>query len=113
MNSLLHYEILDNSVRQWLILAGAVVLVFLFKKYLSRLVNFILHRTLLRFSSKSQLKEFQLMVLRPMQWLIVLLIIRIALEGMNYPDAWKVKFMNRDLQDLLNKIFEAVVLFAL
>ncbi|MBA2421654.1 MAG: mechanosensitive ion channel family protein [Chitinophagales bacterium] len=113
MEPVLTYHILDNSLKSILIFLAVILVALLLKRYLSKILSSVLHRVFYRFEAKSSSSEFHLLLLRPLQFLIVLLIIFMGLQTLNYPGVWKIKIWNHDLHDLLSKLMLCFLLISL
>lgn len=85
MQEFLDQEVLYNTWRQWLWLAGVLVFVILFKRYISRLISMLLFRIVQRTEAGEMPQEFLRLVLKPLQYFIVLQTIYIGFHTLNYP----------------------------
>ena len=112
MNNWLKMVILDNSIVSYLWFLGIVLIAFIFKKYISKLINYVIYKIFGHYIAKNRLKEFQTMVLRPMQWFIVIAILVIALEAIKYPVIWKVELFNQPLQNLIGDLVHGIFLYS-
>ena len=110
--SWLQYEFLSNTVQSWLVFAAIVAVTFALKKYISIVINYVIYHLFKQYFQESRLKQFQEMVVRHMQRFILLLVVLFAVEGLYYPDAWKVTILDIDLESFLHKLLKGLVLFS-
>lgn len=85
MQDFLNQEVFHNTWRQWLWLAGVLVLVIIFKKYISKLISMLLFRIVQRTEAGEMPQEFLKLILKPLQYFIVLQTIYIGFHTLEYP----------------------------
>ncbi len=105
-------QILDNSVRQYLWVAGIMLLTLVLNRYVSSLVNKLIYLIFRRLYVGDRFKQFEQQVLGSMQWLLMLLVFVFALETLNYPQSWRIQLFGVGLFTILHKIKWAVLLLA-
>ena len=112
MTPWLQFKILDNTIESYIWFLAIVLAAFILRRYLSKLINLILYRLFRFFSKQDEEIKFQSAILRPMEWLIMFLIIAGVLESLNYPVAWHVNVFDQDLQEVIDKVKWMIILFA-
>lgn len=97
----LRTEFYNNTLQQYLLLAGTLLLVILFNKYLSSLVSRLLFQVLRwsRFGTYGKL--FVEKTLRPLEFYLVLHTIYFGFNLMNTPDFMNNTFLNVTIQGYL------------
>ncbi len=105
-------QILDNSVRQYLWVAGIMLLTLVLNRYVSSLVNKLIYLVFRRLYAGDRFKQFEQQVLGSMQWLLLLLVFVFALETLNYPQSWRIQLFGLGLFTILHKVKWAVLLLA-
>ncbi len=85
IHDFLYSEIFNNTWLQWCTLAGVILLVIIFKKYISKLISLLLFRIVKRTSAGELIEEFLHLILKPLQYLIVLQTIYFGFKTLNYP----------------------------
>lgn len=104
--------ILDNSVRNYCIVAGVILFVLFFKKTLSRYVAsglYFIIKTIWKIVDRAQ---FVTLVFKPMGWLLSVTVALIALNKLNYPAAWEFKLFKIPFNEILDKAGTAIFLIS-
>ena len=107
-----NYQILSNSVERLLIFILILLLAVLFNIYVSKLLGSLIYRLFRRFTQESHASKFHFLVLRPMQYLVVIIIVIAGLETLNFPEVWKIKILGHDLQNVASKFSWLVLLIS-
>lgn len=76
------------------------------------MINYLIYKIFGRYIAKNRLKQFQTIVLRPMQWFIVFAILVIALEAIKYPEIWKIELFKQQLQNLIDDLVHGIFLYS-
>lgn len=100
--------ILDNTVRDLLIVFGIIILVLLLRKLLSKSIAsvfFLLIQTIWKTVDR---KQFVTLVFKPMSWLLSITVALIALHRLNYPSAWDFNIIRWPFKVILAKIGLAI-----
>lgn len=87
MNEFLDQSFLDNSIRNYLIVAGLILLIFLFKKYLSRYLAGWIFRAVSSAAHGLDKQAFVRLVLKPLQGFLLIFVTLAALGKLNFPGA--------------------------
>lgn len=85
MDSILNYIILDNTVRSYLIVAGAIFLAILFKRYLSRYIAGLLFRLVRKVAKGVDKAAFVNLVIPPLRTFLIILVTLVAFEKLHFP----------------------------
>lgn len=85
MHEFLNTEIFHNTWRQWCWLGGVIVFVILFKKYISKGISLLLFRIVQKTEAGELTEEFLRLILKPLQYFIVLETIYFGLKAIHYP----------------------------
>jgi MscS family membrane protein len=113
MNSVLHYEILGNTLERYAWAFAVIIAVFFLRTPISKLLNLIIYRLFRRFTVANRIQDFQRLVLKPMEWLLLFLAVVAALEVLKFPAQWRINIFNTNLQLILEALKWIVVLIAL
>lgn len=104
MGEFLDYIILDNTVRNLLLVGALIAGAFIFKKHISRLLAGLFYR-LFRSSFKGiDLRAFQKVVEPPNSVLLIIIIFLVGFEKLTFPRAWNVTIYKVKLQDLMESV---------
>ncbi len=107
----LHYIILDNSVKSYLIVAGIIVFVFLLKRIISRLLLDVI-LTIINQTWKIDKQKFKKLVVKPMSWFLVIVVSVIAIDKLNYPAQWNITVYGIHLQSFINAIGTSAIIIS-
>lgn len=112
MQSLLQNVFFDNTVQDYLILFLAIILVLLFRRYLSRYIASFIFR-LLRKASWNLEKEVFVNLLRgPIHVFLLLLVIFLALSKLNYPSALAFRIYQIPFRQIVDSIANTILIIA-
>lgn len=100
--------ILDNAVRDILIVAAVIAVVLLFKKILSRYIASGLYFIIQTIWKGVERKQFVELVFKPMSWLLSITVALIALHRLNYPASWDFKVLKIPFDVILEKTGVAI-----
>lgn len=112
LNQWFDFKILDNTLRNYLWFGITVLAVFLFKKYLSRIIGALLYNFFRRYSEQKELKKFSVMMMRPTQWLLIVLTAYVALQFLHYPSMWNVVWFKHPLKNILSALLDINLVIA-
>lgn len=106
-------EILNNSLQRigWFLVI--VLFAFIFSRYLSKIFSQLIYRLIRRYTKESYGEKFHALVVQPLQYLVLLLIVRTAIEALHYPESWKVNVWDYSLQELLDQLLWTLILLCL
>ncbi|MCS6991255.1 MAG: mechanosensitive ion channel family protein [Chitinophagales bacterium] len=108
----LNQTILDNTVRDYLIVVGVMMVTLMVNKYLSASINRLIYAVFRKLSDENRFRDFQVYVLNSMQWLLVLLVLVFAVEKLHFPKAWNITLFGTTLFRIVHTIKWVVVLTA-
>ena len=100
--------ILDNSVRNLLLVSAVIAVVLLFKKILSRYIASGFYFIIQTIWKGIERKQFVELVFKPMSWLLSITVALVALNRLNYPVAWDFHILRIPLNIILEKIGVAI-----
>ncbi len=109
MSELEKIKILDNTLDDWLWVAGLMLFVFVFKRYLSKLLGSAVYTIFRRFSKENKVKTFNELVLEPAQWMLMLIIFSFAINLLHYPAKWDIDFNDIHLNQVLFDILKLML----
>lgn len=81
---------LNNTVEQYLWVAGMILAGFIFKKFISKFLSAILYRLCKKYSSGVHIDEFIALLTSPFNLLIMLVIIYLAFNRLAFPPEWNL-----------------------
>lgn len=97
MNEFLNSVYLDNPVRSYLLVLGAIVLALLIKRFVSRYLAGLLYNLVVRTGRKFNKQAFCNLVKEPLEVFLLTLVVIIAFDQLTYPSElefsiYKIKF---------------------
>ena len=105
--------ILDNTIKSYLIVFAIITVVLLFKKLLSHYIASLLFLVIKKNWKTIEKKEFVSLTIKPLSWLLVVVVADFAIEKLNYPTAWNFKIHGISLNDILEKTGNSIIIIAL
>ncbi|MCY7290704.1 MAG: mechanosensitive ion channel [Ferruginibacter sp.] len=105
--------ILDNTLKSYLIVFVIITVVLLFKRLLSHYVASLLFLVIKKNWKTLEKKEFVSLTIKPLSWLLVIVVADFAIEKLNYPRAWNFKIHGVAFNDILEKIGNSAMIVAL
>lgn len=110
MNKFLDTVIFDNTVSNYLIVFGTVLIVFLFKRFLSHSIASLLFIFIRRKWKSIEKAEFVSLIIKPLSWFITISISVFAIGKLNFPKAWIFKAYGHPSDEILDKIGTALII---
>lgn len=99
-----------NSVGSYLQFIAWIAGGFLFKRFISRSFNHVIYKSLQKYTGGIGIERFYELLNKPLSWLIMLIILYIACEPLQFPTEWKlVKVERFGLRMLLNRGYELLI----
>ncbi|MBA4849855.1 mechanosensitive ion channel family protein [Emticicia sp. BO119] len=90
MDNFLRTTFLYNTAESWLWFLGIIIIGFLFKRILSVLVSQIVYRMMKKETKSVPLADFVNLLRSPVEFLLALLIIYMALNEIIFPRKWRI-----------------------
>ncbi|MBC9931346.1 mechanosensitive ion channel family protein [Chitinophaga qingshengii] len=105
MNDFLNQVILDNPVRDYLILIGVLLFVSFIKRYVSKGMAAILFRLVRHWSPQIEEKDFINLLLRPLEYFLLLVTFMLTINRFTFPAVLNVHLYNKaTLKDLTDTL---------
>jgi MscS family membrane protein len=105
--------ILDNNIKSYLVVFVIIAMVLLFKRLLSHYVASLLYLLIKKKWNTIEKTEFVSLTIKPLSWLLVVVVADFAIEKLNYPTAWKFKIHGIEFNDIIEKIGNSIIIIAL
>jgi MscS family membrane protein len=104
MGSFLDEIFLDNSVKSYLIVGGLIFLMFLIKRFLSRLMANLLFNLVKRRARGVDKNHFIKLVISPLEIFLLLLVSVIALDKLTFPKLFNVIIYKVSVREFIDAI---------
>jgi MscS family membrane protein len=87
--SWIQYEFLGNSVLEYALALLSVAGIMLLRRFFSRMVSRLVYRIIRKKPEFSAIRSFERLLSGPVQWLLSLLVLYVAVNSLEIPLAWK------------------------
>lgn len=112
MDKLLDSVFFDNTIRNYLLVGGSILLAVLFKRYLSRYIAGLIYRIIHRFASGVDKKSFVNLVVSPLETFLLLLVVIVSLDKLNFPQLFNINLYKIQLHGLIDGVAIIVMIVA-
>lgn len=102
MNDFLEQVWLDNPVKNYLIVAGVILFVYLLKKYISRYFAGLLFLVVHRIWKNVDKSSFKNLVVRPLSFFLLVLVSIIALHKLKFPDMLNAEVYKYSVKEIIH-----------
>ena len=110
MKEFLNTVILDNTIRAYLIVAGVILVTFLFKRYLSRYIAGLLFGLVRRIAHGVDKSSFVRLVVSPLETFLLLMISIVSLDKLQFPAVFDITIYKIHLHDLIDALSVVVLI---
>lgn len=104
---------LDNTIRNYLIVFAVIAFVLLFRKLISDYFANLLFFLIQRIWKNIEIKHFKKLIVGPLSWLIVIVVSVLAIDRLNYPEAFRFDIYGYQLQQLVKKLGICIIIISL
>ncbi|MCU0321461.1 MAG: mechanosensitive ion channel family protein [Chitinophagaceae bacterium] len=104
MNNFLEQVYLNNSVKNYLVVAGIILMAIIFKRYVSKYIAGLLYVLVAKASKNIQKKLFCDLVVQPLDSFLVLFISFVAIDKLNFPEALDFKVFKVTSKSIIESI---------
>lgn len=101
---------LDNSIKNYLIVLGVIIVALFVKRLFSKYVASLIAKLISRKNKPFNKKRFQSLVLSPIELFLMVLVITIAFESLNYPSILNFKVYRTSLGLILAGIANTTII---
>jgi MscS family membrane protein len=112
MNEFLSRVILDNTIKQYLVVIAIIWVVYIFKKYLSRIIADISFRLFSKTSAHIRKEPFKNLVAGPVQLFLMILVVFVTLNTLSFPKEMDFTIHKIPIGDIIDSIGAAIVVIA-
>jgi MscS family membrane protein len=104
MNEFLNYSFLDNTVKDYLISIGIIVLIIVLKRLLSRYLASVIAKLITSKKQSFDKTKFHHLVLAPIEMFLIILAVVVAFHRLNYPTVLHFNIWKTSFADVLESI---------
>jgi MscS family membrane protein len=112
MRSLLNQVFLDNTVGDYLVLVAAILLILLFKRYVSRTIATLVFKMLHKTAWKVGREVFVNLLRGPIHVFLFLFVIFLILDKLNFPSVLNFKIHRIPFKDIVDSIGKGLLIVA-
>lgn len=112
MNDLLNKMILDNLLKNYLIVAAVILFVLLLKKFISRYFAGLIYRLVHVVFRDVDKRSFADLVAKPLGLFLLILVSIIALHKLTFPGYWDVEVYKYNTKEIIHTIGTIVLIAA-
>ena len=103
--------ILDNPVKNYLKVAGVILIVFMLKRVISLyLVSLLLK--VLNNAGKIDTERFKKLAVKPVAWMLVIVVTVVAMHKLYFPGAWQFRIYGYSTKSILNALGVCAMIIA-
>ncbi len=102
MESFLQKEFLNNSVRDYLMVLGIILLALLIKRVISKYAAGLIYKLFSKAGKTIHRQSFFALVIQPLDLFLFLLISFIAIDKLNYPELLDIAFFKTKLKTIID-----------
>ncbi len=103
---------LDNTIRSYLVVLAVILGVLLVKRILSSYIASLLFLLIHKAWKNIEKKEFKILIVRPLGWLIVIIVSVFALDELVFPYAWRFTIYRYPLKLLIEKLGVCLIIIS-
>ncbi|MBK8712782.1 MAG: mechanosensitive ion channel family protein [Niastella sp.] len=100
----LHHIILGNTIQNWLIVAGIILLALLLKRFISHRIASLLYTLLSTKWKNMEKRGFVRLTIKPTSWFIFLLISIITLDKLNFPPEFDHNIYGHSIAGIMDRL---------
>ncbi|NOT50273.1 MAG: mechanosensitive ion channel [Chitinophagaceae bacterium] len=104
MNDFLEKIWLDNTVKNYLIIAGVILFVLLLKRFISRYLAGLLFKVVNKIWKDVDKKSFTNLLIQPLGFFLVILISIVSLHKLNFPADLNAEIYNYSVEQIIHGI---------
>ncbi|MBC7902411.1 MAG: mechanosensitive ion channel [Gemmatimonadaceae bacterium] len=112
MNSFLQKVILDNTILSYIICIGSILLALLLKRLLSKYLAGLVYKAIKKTTWKEQKKMFVDLLTGPMQVFVMILVVFISFDKLNFPSALEFEIHKVTSKQIIEGIATAILIIS-
>jgi MscS family membrane protein len=91
----LNYEFGQNAVSEYIFVLCLVLGILVLRRFISKLISRLFYRIIRRKPEFEALRSFEILLSKPLQWLITLVVLYFAISSLDVPAAWQLTSPDR------------------
>lgn len=110
MKEFLSYQILNNTVQQYLYILGVILIVIIIKRFISKYLASLLYKLIVKAGRRFNKDVFSNLVIQPLEVFLLVMVIIISMDTLRYPKAWDLKIYKLQLSTLIEGLAISTVI---
>ncbi len=102
----------NNSVRNYAIVAGIILVTLIIKRYLSRYIASLLFKIVNRIWKNVDKKSFVDLVVEPLEWFLLILIAVFSIDKLNFPPDWDYNIYSHSTEEIVDRLGIGIIIAA-
>jgi MscS family membrane protein len=112
MNSFLNRVILDNTILVYLICIGTILMVLIFKRYVSRYLAQLIFKLLSRALPDVDQKIFVKLLVKPMETFLMIFVTLVTIDKLKFPRLFEIDIVRGTAKTFLSSISTTILIVA-
>jgi MscS family membrane protein len=112
MQHFLNTRILDNQVREYLLLIGVLLIVYIFKNYLSRYIASLAYGIIKKWTPGVAKKDFAQLLLKPLGLFLMLMAFLLLIDRLHFPPRLNINIYKTSLYDITDALVQIVLIIS-
>ncbi|RZJ82794.1 MAG: mechanosensitive ion channel protein MscS, partial [Chryseobacterium sp.] len=100
----------DNTLKSYFIVLGIVLVVMLFRKPLSHGISSLFYLLIKRRWKSIEKREFTILTIRPLSWLLVVIVSVFALDKLTFPSALDFKIYGHSSEEITARLGITIII---
>ncbi len=102
----------DNPLKNYLLVGGLILVMLIFKRFLSRYIASIVFRVVKRIWKNLEKKPFVDLVVEPLEWLLLILITVFSIDKLNFPVKWHYTIYGHSTEQIVDRFGMGIIIIA-
>ena len=102
----------NNTLKAYLIVGCIIIVVLLFKRYVSRYLVTVVYKIANRILKNINKQDFCDLVIEPIEWFVVIMVSVFAIEKLNFPTALNFSIYGHSTQDIITRVVPGIMILA-
>ena len=103
----------ENTVQQYLVVAGVILFVFLFKRFLSRYLAALIYEIIRKQAPVIKKTQFIELIIRPLSLFMLITISVMVINSLHFPSLFDIKIYHTTLGVIVDKLGVGLIIIAI
>jgi MscS family membrane protein len=102
--------ILDNTIRNYIIVGSIILAAILFKKYISRYIASLIYRLVKKEWKTIDEEKFTGLVTDPLKWFLFILITIFSIDKLKFPDVFQFDIYEHPAREIISRLATGIII---